>query len=79
MLAQSGEVVLSFPFKDAILEGGMSREDTGREERFFHEVVDRSDIDTLQERKVLTNFRRIDSSGDHEITSSDDIEFFDSE
>ncbi len=79
MLAQSGEVVLSFPFKDAILEGGMSREDTGREERFFHEVVDRSDIDTLQDRKVLTSFRRIDSSGDHEITSSEEVEFFDSE
>lgn len=79
MLAQSGEVVLSFPFKDAILEGGMSREDTGREERFFHLTQDRSDIDTLQERKVLTGFRRIDSSGDHEITSPEEVEFFDSE
>lgn len=79
MLAQSGEVVLSFPFKDAILEGGMSREDTGREERFFHLTQDRSDIDTLQERKVLTGFRRIDSNGDHEITSPDEVEFFDSE
>lgn len=79
MLAQSGEVVLSFPFKDAILEGGMSREDTGREERFFHLSQDRSDIDTLQERKVLTGFRRIDSSGDHEITSPEEVEFFDNE
>lgn len=79
MLAQSGEVVLSFPFKDTILEGGMSREDAGREERFFHKTIDRSDIDTLQERKVLTGFRRIDSSGDHEITSPDEVEFFDSE
>lgn len=28
------EVVLNFPFKDTVLEAGMSKEDKGREERF---------------------------------------------
>lgn len=50
-------VVLNFPFKDAVLEAGMSKEDKGREERFLQVDVDGKDIDTLEEPKVLTDFR----------------------
>ncbi len=71
------EIVLNFPFKDAVLEAGMSKEDTGREERFLHIEVDNKDIDTLEEPKVLTDFRYIDKDGEQMLTTENNIEFFD--
>ncbi len=73
------DVVLNFPFKDAVLEAGMSKEDVGREERFLHIEVDSKDIDTLEEPKVLTDFRYIDKDGEKTLDASSDIEFFDTE
>lgn len=72
-------VVLNFPFKDAVLEAGMSKEDKGREERFLHVELDSKDIDTLEEPKVLTDFRYIDKDGEKALTASSDIEFFDAD
>lgn len=73
------DVVLSFPFKDTVLEAGMSKEDVGREERFLHIEVDSKDIDTLEEPKVLTDFKLVDKNGEKQLTAKDDIEFFDEE
>ncbi|WP_151826186.1 DNA methyltransferase [Acinetobacter junii] len=74
-LNNNNDVVLSFPFKDTVLEAGMSKEDSGREERFLHQEVDSSDIDTLFEPKVLTNVKY---SGIQEFRNSGKaIEFFD--
>lgn len=72
-------VVLNFPFKDAVLEGGMSKEEVGREERFLHLELDSKDIDTLEEPKVLTDFRYVDEDGEKALTASSDIEFFDAD
>ncbi|MDR1942094.1 MAG: site-specific DNA-methyltransferase [Endomicrobium sp.] len=71
------DVVLNFPFKDAVLEAGMNKEDSGREERFLHIEVDGKDIDTLLEQKVLTDFKYIDKDGEKKLTADNDIEFFD--
>ena len=71
------EVVLNFPFKDTVLEAGMSKEDKGREERFLQIDIDSKDIDTLEEPKVLTDFRLVDESGETPLTASSDVEFFD--
>lgn len=49
------KVVLNFPYKDAVLEAGMNKEDTGRDERFLHSEIHAKEIDTLFEPKVLTN------------------------
>ena len=35
-ICNSSEVVLNFPFKDTVLEAGMTKEDSSREERFLH-------------------------------------------
>ena len=56
-LNNNNDVVLSFPFKDTVLEAGMDKEDKGREERFLHQEVDGADIDTLFEPKVLSNMQ----------------------
>lgn len=73
------DVVLNFPFKDTVLEGGMSKEDVGREERFLHTEIDSKDIDTLEEPKVLTNFSYVDKAGEKPLKASEDIEFFDAD
>ncbi len=82
-LNNNTDVVLSFPFKDTVLEAGMSKEDSGREERFLHLEVDGTDIDTLFEPKVLTNIKysgiqEFRNSGIQEFRNSGKaIEFFD--
>ena len=71
-------IVLSFPFKDCMLEAGMTKQDkkNKREETFLHEEIDKRDIDTLQERKVLTNFSIIDKTGENKIENSLKVDFF---
>lgn len=76
-IKNDNDVVLSFPFKDAVLEAGMSKEDVGRDERFLQQDIDSKDIDTLEEPKVLTDFRYIDKDGEKALTATSDIEFFD--
>ena len=68
----NNDVILSFPFKDAVLEAGMNKEDQGREERFLHQEIDGADIDTLFEPKAFTNFKVFGSDRNKE-----DITFFD--
>lgn len=70
------DVVLDFPFKDTVLEAGMSKEDVGRDERFLHLEIDSKDIDTLEEPKVLTNFKYIDKKGEIKLDNKSEIEFF---
>lgn len=76
-IKNNAEVVLNFPFKDTVLEAGMSKEDVGRDERFLHVELDSKDIDTLEEPKVLTDFRYVDKDGERPLTANSDIEFFD--
>lgn len=78
-IKNDNDVVLSFPFKDTVLEGGMTQDDVGREERFLHIELDSKDIDTLAEPKVLTDFQYVDREGEKAITSNDNIQFFDSD
>lgn len=76
-LNNNNDVVLSFPFKDTVLEAGMSKEDAGREERFLHQEIDGADIDTLFEPKVLSNMQILGENQSNPIQSNLDIEFFD--
>ena len=76
-ISQSPDVVLNFPYKDCVLEGGMTKEDAKRDERFLNVKLDKRDIDTLFDPKVLTNFKYIDGNGERELSTNDDIEFFD--
>lgn len=66
-IAQSKEVVLSWPYKDCILEGGQEKTDDRRKEIFHNEILAPDEIDRLLEPKVFTNFKRIDAKGEHEV------------
>lgn len=66
------DVVLDFPYKDCILEGGMTKEDTGKEEVFYNEVIARDEIDTLLAPKAFVNVKKFDADGEHTVDSFSD-------
>ncbi|MDR3222875.1 MAG: site-specific DNA-methyltransferase [Methanobrevibacter sp.] len=66
-LNERGEVSLVWPYKDCVLEGGMNKEDKKRNEIFFNETLAQDEIDMLFDKKVLTNFKRYDTKGEHEV------------
>ena len=68
-LSESREVVLSWPYKDCVLEGGQTKEDAKRNEVFWNEILAPDEINRLTEPKVLTNFKRYDKNGEHEVDS----------
>lgn len=68
-LSESREVVLSWPYKDCVLEGGQTKEDVKRNEVFWNEILAPDEINRLTEPKVLTNFKRYDVDGEHEVDS----------
>ena len=71
-LSENNNVVLNFPYKDCVLEGGQTKEDTKRQEVFFNETLAPTEITRLLDDKVLTNFKRYDKDGEHELTELND-------
>ena len=68
-LSENNDVVLNFPYKDCILEGGQTKEDAKRQEVFFNKTLAPNEINRLLDNKVLTNFKRYDKEGEHEVDS----------
>ena len=70
-ISNSNNVVLSFPFKDCVLEGGQSKDEEDREEIFYNEILGKREIDILEEPKVLNNIVKYSDNGKEEITFID--------
>lgn len=68
-IASSNEVVLSFPFKDCVLAWWQDKEDAKRDEIFYNEILWSDDIDRLLDKKVFTNFKKIDNNWEHKLDS----------
>ena len=68
-ISENNDVVLNFPYKDCILEGGQTKEDAKRQELFFNKSLAPNEINRLLDNKVLTNFKRYDKDGEHEVDS----------
>jgi len=66
-LNERKEVALVWPFKDCILEGGMTKEEEKRKEVFFNEILAQDEIDKLLTPKVLTNWKRYTQKGEEKI------------
>ena len=62
------EVVLVWPYKDCILEGGQTRGEEKKQEIFFNVTLARDEITKLLEPKALTNFEKWDKNGRQNIT-----------
>jgi len=66
-ISEKKEVVLSWPYKDCILEGGMTKEEQKRDEIFWNEILAPDEISRLLDPKVFTNAKRIDKNGEHKL------------
>lgn len=66
-LSQKGEVVLAWPHKDCVLQGGQDKEDAKREEIFWNKTLAPDDIDRLLAPKVFTNWKKYDKDGEHSV------------
>ena len=73
-LSENQEVVLNFPYKDCVLEGGQTKDDAKRQEIFFNETLAPTEINRLLDDKVLTNFKRYDESGEHKVEELNDTD-----
>lgn len=67
LLSENHDIVLNFPYKDCILEGGQTKEDAKRDEIFFNETLAPIEITRLLDDKVFANFKRYDKDGVHEV------------
>ena len=75
-ISENQEVVLNFPYKDCILEGGQTKDDAKRQEVFFNETLAPTEINRLLDDKVLTNFKRYDETGEHNVEEIKDTDNF---
>jgi len=66
-ISEKKEVVLSWPYKDCVLEGGMTKEDQKRDEIFWNEILAPDEISRLLDPKVFINAKRIDKKGEHKL------------
>ncbi len=64
-------VVLNFPFKDNVLLGNAKDNNTKSNELFYHEILHKSKIDTLLQKKVLCRFE-MHGQGDLENALKDE-------
>ncbi len=72
-ISSSNDVVISFPYKDCVLEGGQTKEDQKREEVFYNEILAPDAVDRLLYPKVFTGARRFSRTGiEHNITFAED-------
>jgi adenine-specific DNA-methyltransferase len=63
-IADSTDIVLDFPFKDCLLEGGMTKEEQGKDEVYYNEIIARDEIDNLLSPKALVNVSRHTKDGE---------------
>ncbi len=73
-LAEHQDVVLAWPYKDCVLEGGQDREDAQRQEVFWNETLAPDQIDRLLSPKIFSNAKRYTTAGETNanIISKDD-------
>ncbi len=66
-LSEDSRVVLNWPYKDCVLEGGQDKEDQKRDEVFFNEILAPDQINTILDDKVFVNWKRYDKDGEHDL------------
>ncbi len=74
-LSENREVVLAWPYKDCVLEGGQTKEDQKRDEIFWNETLAPDEIDRFLNPKVFSNFKKYDKNGENILTGEEYINF----
>ena len=62
-ISNSENVVLNFPYKDCVLEGGQTKEDQKRSEIFYSETLAPDEVNRLLAPKVFTNAVKYTAEG----------------
>ncbi|MHA2914040.1 DNA methyltransferase [Staphylococcus epidermidis] len=62
-LKYNSDVVIDFPYKDCILEAGMTKEDLKKDEVFYNKILAKNEIDILLSPKVLNNPKKLTNNG----------------
>ena len=62
-ISKSNDIVLDFPYKDCILEGGQDKDEQKRKEIFYNEVIASDEINRMLAPKVFTNAKRYTKDG----------------
>ena len=70
-ISKSNNVVLDFPYKDCILEGGQNKDDEKRKEIFYNEVIANDEINRMLSPKVFTNTKKYTKDGVEENITFD--------
>jgi adenine-specific DNA-methyltransferase len=73
-ISTSKDVVLVFPYKDCVLEGGQTKEDQKRDEIFYNETLAPDEVDRLLYPKVFTNAKRYNADRVEPITEFKDTD-----
>ena len=72
-LSSNNDVVLAFPFKDCVLQGGQDKDEQKRKEIMNNEIIAYEDIRRMLSPKVFTNAKRYTKNGIEEnITLKND-------
>ncbi|MEE6132836.1 site-specific DNA-methyltransferase [Priestia sp. GS2] len=66
-LKYNTDIVLDFPHKDCVLEGGMTKEHISCSEIYYHTVLAREEIDVMLSPKVLMNVKKYSDEGEKEV------------
>lgn len=66
-ISENRDIVLAWPYKDCVLEGGQTKEDVKRDEIFWSETLAPEEISRLIEPKAFVGFKRFDKDGEASI------------
>lgn len=62
-ISRLNDVVLDFPYKDCVLEGGQDKDDQKRKEIFYNETIASDEISKMFAPKVFANAKRYTKDG----------------
>ena len=68
-ISTNTNVALSWPFKDCVLQGNMSKDESARNETFLNEVLAPDQVTKLLAPKALSNFRSYTEQGNNPANS----------
>lgn len=70
-VSENQSIVLSWPYKDCMLEGGQTKEDAKRDEIFWNYTLAPDQINRITEPKAFCNFKKYNKEGEHLIDKID--------
>lgn len=63
LISASNDIVITFPYKDCVLEGGQTKDDQKRDEVFYNATLAPDEVDRLLHPKVFVGAKRYTANG----------------